>query len=986
MRIGAFAWAFMAAGLTGGVAVTAHAKPAVETAKAPDLATRIQSAVDRYQSGGPRPGIEELAALSSEASADKSLDADLRADLATIYAYSLARARQLAKGLEVIKAGISDLAAAGKGESEKMGDLLLAKAGIEDASGDTETALATKRTAQALYVRLQGADSPKAATVEAQIAFSLFARGQLNDALNAYGESLPKLVGQSDLVRVYAMQMANYASALRLAGDLDESLKAGRAALDVARTKLPEGHPALLYALNNIGATLMDMGRYSEAEVFFREAVERAHKANGKQSLETAGFTYRLAQVLAREGKTEEASSLLSAALAELEGVNTGANPDLPGLIRLEQAQIDRDDGRLDAAKTGLQEGLKAIEGAGHTGDTTRARLQTRLAEVLLLLGDRDGALAQIEIALLYYTAQMPAYAPDRVSAGMLHDLILARLGRTRQALDDAQTVAGAMTGRLNGVAASRSEKADISSLYQLNFARFADIALSAGRTDIAFDAAQMASVSEVAATSQALAARAAASTPKVAELARQLQAAQTARLRLDRERNFAREKSAASTQALDDQIAAADAQVAALAAQLNEAFPAFDALSHPRPLGLKAAQTALSSQEAILIPLTVDDRVISLAVTRSGLTWDSAPLARTQAVRDVLRLRASVGHTLLSSGAQSAFDRAPAWELGRSLLTPKIAAALKQTHSLIVTGSGPLMTLPFALLLTEAPQGHDDDVNALRHSAWMIRRFALSVKPALTTHAAATPSGARGFLGVGAPALGAVQPAADAGLSTGEITQAVYRTDSGKDAVADVDVLRQMASLPLAEGELKRMQAALRLPGSDLITGEAATEARIRSTDLSRYSVIAFATHGLISGNLATLREPALVLTPPAVATPEDDGLLTASDVAGLRLNARWVILSACNTGTGRESGAAGYSGLARAFIQAGAQNLLVSLWPLRDDVADRISVDTVRRSARGQSQAEALRGAILSVIDDPGVTNGANPAIWAPFSLVVQ
>ncbi len=980
MRIGALAWALAVAGCLGGLPAVTVAKAVTETARAPALATRIQSAIDRYQSGGARPGIDELSALWTEAAGDKGLDADLRADLATIYAYSLARARQLAKGLEIIKTGIGDLAAAGKDETEKMGDLLLAEAGIEDAGGDTETALSTKRMAQALYIRLQGADSAKAATVEAQIAFSLFARGQLNDALNAYAESLPRLAGQPDLVRVYAMQMANYASALRLAGDLDESLQAGRKALDVARTKLPDGHPALLYALNNIGATLMDLGRYSEAETFFREAVERAHKANGKQNLETAGFTYRLAQVLAREGKTEEASSLLSAAITELEGVNTGANPDLPGLIRLEQAQIDRDDGRLEAAKTGLQDGLKAIEGAGHTGDTTRARLQTRLAEVLLLLGDRDEALKQIEIALPYYTAQMPVYAPDRVSAAMLHALILSRLGRTGQAFDDAQTVAAAMTDRLNGAAASRSERADIAGLYQLNFARFADIALSAGRNDVAFDAAQMASVSEVATTSQALAARAAAATPKAAELARQLQATQTARLRLDRERNFAREKSTAATQALDDQIAAADARVTALAAQLDEAFPQFDALSHPRPVTLDTAEKTLARHDAILIPLTADDRVISLAVTHDGLTWDAAPLGRAQVLRDVMRLRSSVSHALKSSDARPGFDRAIAWELGRSLLTPKITAALKQTHSLIVTGSGPLMTLPFALLLTEAPQGRDDDDAALRHSAWAIRRFALSVKPTLTTHTV-TVSSARGFLGVGAPALGPASPALDRA-----VPEAVYRTDSGKTVIADVDVLRQMASLPLAEGELKRMQAALHLPGSDLITGEAATETRIRTTDLSQYSVIAFATHGLISGNLASLREPALVLTPPAVATSEDDGLLTASDVAGLRLNARWVILSACNTGTGRESGAAGYSGLASAFIQAGAQNLLVSLWPLRDDVADRISVDAVRRSAHGQSQAEALRGAILSVIDDTHVADGANPAIWAPFSLVVQ
>ena len=60
---------------------------------------------------------------------------------------------------------------------------------------------------------------------------------------------------------------------------------------------------------------------------------------------------------------------------------------------------------------------------------------------------------------------------------------------------------------------------------------------------------------------------------------------------------------------------------------------------------------------------------------------------------------------------------------------------------------------------------------------------------------------------------------------------------------------------------------------------------------------MVAFATHGLVAGELEGVSEPALVLTPPAEGTETDDGLLTASEVAQLKLNADWVILSACNT-----------------------------------------------------------------------------------------
>ena len=83
---------------------------------------------------------------------------------------------------------------------------------------------------------------------------------------------------------------------------------------------------------------------------------------------------------------------------------------------------------------------------------------------------------------------------------------------------------------------------------------------------------------------------------------------------------------------------------------------------------------------------------------------------------------------------------------------------------------------------------------------------------------------------------------------------------------------------------------------------GERATETAFKSLNkagrLANYRVIHFATHGLVSGDLHGVSEPALLLTPPDTATPEDDGLLTASEVSQTKLDANWVVLSACNTG----------------------------------------------------------------------------------------
>jgi len=148
---------------------------------------------------------------------------------------------------------------------------------------------------------------------------------------------------------------------------------------------------------------------------------------------------------------------------------------------------------------------------------------------------------------------------------------------------------------------------------------------------------------------------------------------------------------------------------------------------------------------------------------------------------------------------------------------------------------------------------------------------------------------------------------------------------------------------------------------------------------------VLAFATHGLVSGQIAGLSEPALVMTPEAGnGTTENDGLLTASEIARLSLAAEWIILSACNTAAGEGRGTPTYSGLARAFQLAGARSLLLSHWPVRDDAATRLSVATVSAARNGVSRSEALRQAQLAMIDDPEFAGGASPSIWAPFVLI--
>ena len=106
--------------------------------------------------------------------------------------------------------------------------------------------------------------------------------------------------------------------------------------------------------------------------------------------------------------------------------------------------------------------------------------------------------------------------------------------------------------------------------------------------------------------------------------------------------------------------------------------------------------------------------------------------------------------------------------------------------------------------------------------------------------------------------------------------------------------------------------------------------------------------------------------MTPPDNASEADDGYLSASEIAGLKLDADWVILSACNTAAGNAANAEALSGLARAFIYAQARALLVSHWAVDSQATVKLITVSMRQIAHDKTgRAEALRRAMLAMIE---------------------
>jgi CHAT domain-containing protein len=178
------------------------------------------------------------------------------------------------------------------------------------------------------------------------------------------------------------------------------------------------------------------------------------------------------------------------------------------------------------------------------------------------------------------------------------------------------------------------------------------------------------------------------------------------------------------------------------------------------------------------------------------------------------------------------------------------------------------------------------------------------------------------------------------------------------------------------------------------IFLGAKASETTVKALSANRTlataRVVHFATHGLLAGETAMLAasraEPALILTPPHTATEMDDGLLTASEITQLKLDADWVVLSACNTAAGESDkpGAEALSGLARAFFYAGARTMLVSHWAVDSGATVKLITKTFDEMKGNPEigRSEALRRSMLALITAGG--RNAHPANWAPFVVV--
>ena len=392
----------------------------------------------------------------------------------------------------------------------------------------------------------------------------------------------------------------------------------------------------------------------------------------------------------------------------------------------------------------------------------------------------------------------------------------------------------------------------------------------------------------------------------------------------------------------------------------VQEVAPAGDVLAALTP-GEAFASIMLSSRGGWVFVLR--DNEVAAAPTGTGLPG----------VADLVkRVRASIEP---GAAGLPRFDTDGAARLYADTLG-RLQVRLDGVRSLVVAPAGPLLSVPFGMLLT-GPTASDN----LAAAPWLIRRSAITHVPApanfVSLRKVANRSRpARPWFGFGDFRPVSVQQA-----------ERTFPRGACRDSAR---LFASLAPLPFARRELDAARQLLGGSASDALQGTAYTAAGVRRTDLRGIRVLHFASHALLPSDLSCLSEPAIVASAPAGAPDAAGALLSTADVMALDLDADMVVLSACNTGgPGGATGGESLSGLARAFFYAGARSMLVTHWAVNDQTTALLVADTMRRLKEGDPDgvAGALRGAEVALLDGAGKSmpaEVAHPFYWAPFALI--
>ncbi len=780
----------------------------------------------------------------------------------------------------------------------------------------------------------------------------------------------------------------------------------------------------------HLSEVLYFQGKMAEAEAHARKALGEILEYGGSSYPSTAYFIYNLGLVLISTGRTEEAISLAEAALkifSEAAPLDDRTLPviSLRYILMTSAIMEDRWPAAIEQANI-INKHFGSI-------DSPLLRAEPGAALFLVLLSFKEKkyeeALAKADKTLVNFTKKIgPNHLHTLMTVG-IQATILEDMGRDNEALIKFLAIRHILTGtgsKLNLAGFENRAEAKgwrmISESYLRLLQRIDQDQLGKiSRIEESFLVAQALSGS---ATDKALAASSARSIGKntnLGRLIRTLQDLQVKReavlkaisynfsLPIDERNNYL----IASLQAF---VVEREQEIVSTQQQISNKFPKYKNVVAPSSLNFSKLRRVLRAGEALIATHVAKDQTYIWAIPFEGdVAFTIANIGEEALTSRVNTLRLALDTDAETLGKIPEFDVVASYKIFEQLLEP-VKNGWKNAKRLLVVADGPLSYLPFSVLTTndvELPSNNGLLFSNYRDIPWLVRSHAITNLPSVTSlntlrGSAVRTMAQKPFVGFGDPLFSKEQATeAVADDLKKNITVASHSLKSrgipiklrapSKTKNLESANLSSLPRIPDTADEIRSIAATLGAnPAEDIFLRKKASEIIVKNTDLSDYRVLAFATHGLIPGDLNGLTQPALAFSDPSFTDDKiNDGLLTMGEVLTLKLNADWVVLSACNTASGEGEGAKAISGLGRAFFFAGTRAILVSNWPVETTSARALTTALFKEQVQNPnlSRTDALRRSMLELIDRAGYLDSkskvpyfsyAHPLFWAPFTIV--
>ncbi len=775
-------------------------------------------------------------------------------------------------------------------------------------------------------------------------------------------------------------------------------------------------------ARRSLAKNLMKQGRLVEAEVEARQALLESISLLGNRSLDTRSCVEVLATILSKQGRHREAERLFHRLISMMEAGGISADSPVMGWTRYKLGRVFIELGQWSSALREFRLARVSLEKEPAFFKKFYL-LGTSPALALLRTGNSKDALRLLQSAREIAEQDFGTNHHRTIGIRGLLAVALFDTGNNSEAL---KLFSGAVPNLLESRAVGEQQKKLVLERYVdlLAQIRGTSIERQAG-VDAVAEAFRIAGVLQAQSVQYALAqslTRAALNTPEMADLARREQDAKKQISAL--EALLSEHLAAPVDQQYPEVLAELRQNIArlrhaheVLLERIEEETPKYAKLANPPPATVAEVREQLRSGEVLVsIYPTVSETYVWAIPSKGKVQFTVAPFGESYLQESIESLRHALAPDAQTFGGIPEFNLARAYDFYAGLLKPA-EASLRDVRDLIIVATGPLAQIPFSILPTDLVSLGEEKgelFSIYRKVPWLIRKVSITRVPtassfiSLRSISKGDPT-RQAFLGFGDPFFNREQLArakrerVDDKLVLAKRGRTLHVrgirvTESGtldNETITSIN-LGLLNRLPGTEDEIVSICTALDGdPARDVFLGEKASESQVKSMDMSDRRVIVFATHALVPGDLDGLDQPALALSSPAVTGDKEDGLLTMEEIFQLKLNADWVVLSACNTGAAEGAGAEAVSGLGRAFFYAGTRALLVSMWPVETTSARKLTTGLFRHQKEDPklSRARALRKSMLKLIDGPGlkddatgkiVASYAHPLFWAPFVIV--